>query len=127
MESWLPKPRIGQVANWIRTHTPEITRYAATVILLIFFVSAILPFGSIDAVGHSVMIVVPIMLAPGRKNVVSLHLDLCSARHGIGSCQHVCFGAAVADRRVLRRTLRELPILMVCWRVASQCINKSAG
>jgi uncharacterized membrane protein YphA (DoxX/SURF4 family) len=53
---------------------------AAAVVLLFFFVSAILPFGQIDAIGHSVIIVVLVVLAFGRDNVVSPHLDLRSPR-----------------------------------------------
>jgi uncharacterized membrane protein YphA (DoxX/SURF4 family) len=53
---------------------------AAALVLLLFFVSAIIPFGAIDAVGHSVIIVVLLVLALGRSNVVSPHLDLRSPR-----------------------------------------------
>jgi uncharacterized membrane protein YphA (DoxX/SURF4 family) len=53
---------------------------AAAVVLLFFFVSAILPFGQIDAIGHSVIIVVLLVLIFGRDNVVSPHLDLRSPR-----------------------------------------------
>jgi hypothetical protein len=53
---------------------------AAAVVLLFFFVSAIVPFGAIDAVGHSVIIVVLLVLAFGRSNIVSPHLDLRSPR-----------------------------------------------
>ncbi len=53
---------------------------AAAVVLLFFFVSAIVPFGAIDGVGHSVIIVVLLVLAFGRSNVVSPHLDLRSPR-----------------------------------------------
>ena len=53
---------------------------AAAVVLLFFFVSAIIPFGAIDAIGHSVIIVVLLVLAFGRDNVVSEHLDLRSPR-----------------------------------------------
>ena len=53
---------------------------AAAIVLLFFFVSAIIPFGTIDAIGHSVIIVVLLVLAFGRRNVVSPLFDLRSSR-----------------------------------------------
>jgi hypothetical protein len=53
---------------------------AAALVLLFFFISAIVPFGAIDAIGHSVIIVVLLVLAFGRSNVVYEHLDLRSPR-----------------------------------------------
>jgi uncharacterized membrane protein YphA (DoxX/SURF4 family) len=44
---------------------------ASAVVLLVFFLSAIVPFGMIDAVGHSGIIVVLVVLAFGNENVAA--------------------------------------------------------
>ena len=53
---------------------------AAAVVLLVFFISAIIPFGLIDAVGHSGIIVVLIVLALGNDNVSVHVVDLQKPR-----------------------------------------------
>lgn len=60
--------------------TGRLASRAAAIVLLFFFLSAIMPFGLIDAVGHSVIIVVLLVLAFGRSNVVSPHFDLRGPR-----------------------------------------------
>jgi hypothetical protein len=53
---------------------------AAAVVLLVFFFSAIIPFGLIDAVGHSGIMVVLIVLALGNDNVSAHVIDLQKPR-----------------------------------------------
>lgn len=53
---------------------------AAAVVLLAFFFAAIIPFGLIDAVGHSGIIVVLVVLALGNDNVAAHIVDLNKPR-----------------------------------------------
>jgi len=53
---------------------------AAAVLLLAFFISAIIPFGMIDAVGHSGIIAVLLVLALGQDNIAAHIVDLNKPR-----------------------------------------------
>lgn len=53
---------------------------AAAMLLLVFFIAAIFPFGVIDLVGHSGIIVVLIVLALGNDNVAANIVDLNKPR-----------------------------------------------
>ena len=55
--------------------TGRLASRAAAIVLLFFFLSAIVPFGMIDAVGHSVIIVVLVVLAFGNSNPAAPHFD----------------------------------------------------
>jgi len=66
---------------------------AAAFVLLLLFVSAIVPFGAIDALGHSVIIVVLVVLSAGSNNPAAPHLEWRSP--GDTAFAHTCVFLAV--------------------------------